>query len=69
MKRHLEVRSCVKVEMAVLDSSVQIVRTVSVDVEQHLKKKMKPSCVKVEAGVLCTPSLIILTVSVNLKQH
>ena len=34
-------RSCVKVEVAVLGSPSLIVRTVSVDVKQHLKKKKK----------------------------
>ena len=49
-----------KVEVAVLDSPSLIVRTVSVDVEQHFKKKKKKtelrSCVKVEVVVLGSPS-------------
>ena len=36
--RTLELRSCVKVEVAVLGSPSLIVLTVSVDVIQHLKK-------------------------------
>ena len=35
LKPHSELRSCVKVEVAVLGSHFLIVRTVSVDVNQH----------------------------------
>ena len=50
-----------KVEVAILGSPSLIVRTVSVDVEQHFKKKKKKktelrSCVKVEVVVLGSPS-------------
>ena len=65
-KRHTsELRSCVKVEVEVL-----IVRTFSVDVQQHLKKKKKThtselrSCVKSEVNVL-----IVRAVSVDVEQH
>ena len=34
-----EIRSCVKVEMAILGSPSPIILMVSVDVKQHLKKK------------------------------
>ena len=34
-----ELRSCVNVEVAVLGSPTLIVRTASVDVKQHLKRK------------------------------
>ena len=51
------------------------VRTVSVDVKQHLKKRCYlsvaefKSCVKVEVHVLGSPSLIAPTVSVDVKQY
>ena len=34
-----EIRSCVKVEMAILDSLFPIILMISVDVKQHLKKE------------------------------
>ena len=49
-------RSCVKVEVAVLGSPSLIVRTVSVDVKQHFKKKKKKKKKKVEVAVLGSPS-------------
>ena len=63
-----------KVEVAVLGFPSLIIRTVSVDVMQHFKKKKSftvdpRSCVKVEVDVLGSPSLIIRTVSVDAKQH
>ena len=70
-----ELRSCVKVEVAVLGSTSLISVTISVDVKQHLKKKKKHihseprSCVKVERAVLGSTSLISLMVSVDVKQH
>ena len=39
--RHPELRSCVKVEVAVVGSPSVIVLMVSVDVKQHVKKKKK----------------------------
>ena len=51
-----------------------IVRTVSADVKQHLKKRCYlsiaefKSCVKGEVDVLGSPSLIARTVSVDVKQ-
>ena len=55
-----ELRSCVKIEVAVLGSPSLIVHMVSVDAKQHLKKKKKRknwsnrarSCVKVQVAVL-----------------
>ena len=63
-----------KVEKDVLGSPSLIVLVVSVDVKQHLKKKMKltlvpRNCVKVEKDVLGSPSLLVLVVSVDVKQH
>ena len=56
------------VEVDVQGSPSLIVRTVSVDVKQHLKKKTilkaLELCVKVEVDVL-----IVLMVSVDVKQH
>ena len=56
------------VEVAVLSFPCLIVRTVSVDVKQHLKKKTileaLELCVKVEVDVLT-----VLMVSVDVKQH
>ena len=58
-----ELRSCVKVEVAVLGSPSLTVRTVSEDVKLR-------NCVKVEVVVLGSPSLIlVLMVSVDVKQH
>ena len=48
------------------------VRTVSVDVKQHLKKNITTelrSCVKVEVADLGSLFLIVLMVSVDVKQH
>ena len=71
-----QLRSCVKVEVAVLGCPSLIVLMVSVDIKQHLKKKKKKtrtserrSCAKVEVAVLGCPSLIVLMVSVDVKQH
>ena len=65
-------RSCVKVEVAVLASLSLIVLMVSVDAKQHrieqLASELKSS-VKVEVAVLGSPPLIIVTVSVDVKQH
>ena len=66
VKQHFKkLRSCVKVEVAVLGSPSLISLMVSVDIMQHLKKL--GSCVKVEVAVLGSPSLIILMVSVDVK--
>ena len=58
-----------KGEMDALGVSL-IVRTVSVDIKQHLKFGLSPlrSCVKAEMDVLGV-SLIVRTVSVDIKQH
>ena len=69
-----ELRSCVNVEVAVLDSHSLTVIMFSVDVRQHLKKKNVSvselrSCVKVEVAVLGSPSLIVRTVSVDVEQY
>ena len=70
-----ELRSCVKEEMGTLTSPSLIVRTISLDVKQHQKKKKKTSvsefrsCVKVDVAVLGSLSLIVLMVSVDVKQH
>ena len=62
-----------KVEVDVPGSQTLIVLMVSVDVEQHLKKKKKTAktrnCVKVEVDVLGFPTIIVLMVSVDVKQH
>ena len=72
-----ELRSCVKVEVAVLDPSL-VVRTVSVDVKQHYKTELWScvkvevdlrSCVKVEVDHLDSTSLIVFMISVDVKQH
>ena len=60
--------------MTVLGSPSLRILMASVDIKQHLKKKMKQSsklrrCVRVEADVLGSPSLIVLMVSVDIKQH
>ena len=59
-----ELRGCVKVEVAVLDSTSLLILMVSVDVKQHCTRtKELRSCVKVE-------SLIVLNmVSVHVKQQ
>ena len=57
-----------KVEVDVLGSPSQIVRTVSVGGEQHWTRELR-NCVKVEVDVLGSPSLIVPTVSVDVKQH
>ena len=62
-----ELRSCVKVEVAVLGSPALIVLTVSVDVKQH--RTMPGSRVKVGVAVLGSPPPTVLTVSVDVKQH
>ena len=69
-----ELRSYVKVEVAVLGSSSPVVLIVFVDVKQQLKKKSirseLRSCVKVEVAVLVSLSPIVLNmVSVDVKQH
>ena len=48
-----------------------IVRTVSLDIQQHLKKTDSEirSCVKVEVDDLGSPSLTVRTVSVDVKQR
>ena len=59
-KRRLsELRSCVKVEVAVLGSWPLKVFMFSADVKQH--------CEKVEVAVLGSPSLIVLMVSKKKK--
>ena len=63
-----ELRSCVKVEVAVLGSPSLTVHTVSVDAKQHWRTELR-SCVKVEVDVLGSPSLVVRTVSVDVKQH
>ena len=67
-----ELRSCVKVEVAVLGSPSLTVLMVSVDTKQHLKKERLSSelwrCVKVEVAVLGL-SLIARVVTVDVKQH
>ena len=62
-----ELKSCVKVEVAVLVSSFLISLMVSVDVKQHLTELR--SCVQVEVAVLGSPSLLVYKVSVDVKQH
>ena len=69
-----EIRSCVKVEVAVLSTPSLISLMVSVDVKPHLTSvnlchTELRSGVKVEVDVLGTPSLISLMVSVDVKQH
>ena len=64
-----ELKSCVKVEVAVLGPLSLIVPTVSVDVKQHCTKQEFGSCVKVEVDVLGPLSLTVLTVSVDVKRH
>ena len=73
-----ELRSCVKVEVAVLGSSSLIVLMVSVKVVpqrvHHLSRLVESSelrsCVlKVEVAVLGCQSLIVLMVSVGVQQH
>ena len=65
-----ELRSCVKVEVAVLGSPSVIVLMVSVDVKQYwnIGSELR-SCVKIEVAVLGSPSVIVLMVSVDVKQH
>ena len=59
-----------RVELDVLGSQSLTVRTVSVDVKQHLKQNEEfGCCVKVEVDVLGSPSLKVRTVSVDVKQH
>ena len=60
-------RSCVKVEVVLGSPSPIVLKMVSVDVKQHLKKLS--SCVNVEVAVLGSPSLISLMVSVDIMQH
>ena len=66
-----ELKSCVKVEAAVLGSPSLIVCMVSVDVKQLWNESLseRRSCVKVEVAVLGSPSLIVFMVSVDVKQH
>ena len=65
-------RGCGEVEVAVQSSPSVIVLMVSVDVKQHLKKKISPavprSCVNIEEAVRGSPSVIVLMVSVDVKQ-
>ena len=61
-------RSCVKVEMAVLGSPSLISLMVSVDVKHRWTgtgESQLRSCVKGEADVLGSPSLVVLTASVD----
>ena len=61
-KRSLpQLRSCVKVEVAVLGSPSLKVFMFSADVKQH--------CEKVEVAVLGSPSLTVLMVSKKKKEH
>ena len=64
-----ELRNCVNVEVDVLGSPSLIVRTVSVDLEQHSTKLSTElrSCVNVEVAFLGSPSLISLMVSVDVE--
>ena len=65
----LELRSCVKVEVAVLGSPSLISLMVSLDVKQHWTTlSALRSCVKVEVAVPGSPSLISLMVSVDATQ-
>ena len=65
-----EIRSCVKHEVAVLDSPSLLFLAVGVDVKQHeLKASELRSCVKDEVDVLGSPSLLVLVVSVDGKQY
>ena len=65
-----ELKSCVKVEVAVLGSPSLIIRMVCGDVKQNwnIASELR-SCVKVEVAVPGSPSLIIRTISVDVKQH
>ena len=67
-----ELMSCVKVEVAVLDSPSPIfLNMVSCGRETTLNLIATElgSCVKVEVAVLGSLSLIVLMVSVDVKQH
>ena len=68
-----ELRTCVKVQMAVLGSTSLISLMVSVDVKQHSTNNFQASefrsCVKVEEAVLGSPSLRVRRVSVEVRQH
>ena len=59
-----------KVEVDVLGSPSLIVRMVSVDVKQHLKKlRAKELCKSRGGHPGLPPSLLIRTASVDLKKH
>ena len=68
-----EVRSRVKVEVAVPGSPSLKVLTVCVDVRQDLEKNKRKSelrsCVQVAVAVLGFPSLVVLMVPMDVKQH
>ena len=66
-----DLRSCVKVEVAVPGSPSLTVLMISVDVKQHwtLNSDTPRSCVKVEVAVPGSPSLTVLMLSVDVKQH
>ena len=60
-----ELRSCVKVEVGVPNSSYRLCgREATLNVNSELR-----SCVKIEVDVLGSPSLTVLTVSVDVKQR
>ena len=61
----LELRSCLKVEVAVLGyQSLLVLNMVSMD-----DIKVQRSCFKVEVAVLGYRSVLVLLTSVDLKQH
>ena len=66
-----ELRSCERVEVAVLGSAAIIILMVSVDVKQRLQHEEWElrSCVKVEVAVLGSAAIIILMVPVDVKQR
>ena len=71
-----ELRSSAKVVVDVLGSPFPAVRTVSVDVKHHVRRRRKKevvselrSFVEVEVDVPATPSLTVGTVSEDVKQH
>ena len=63
-----ELRSCVKIETAVLGSPSLTVRNYGLCGRKATLTKLR-SCVKFEVAVLGYSSLIILMVSVDEKQH
>ena len=67
-----KLKSCVKVEVAVLGSLFLIVRKVcesKATLNQRLEEAELRSCAKVEVAVLGSPSLTVPTVSLDLKNH